>query len=184
MLPNHRASKYVPYQEVKVQETSDQIPPGSIPRTFKIAAKGENTRQCTPGDIVRIQGIFLPAQFEVGKVWNNANRLIHVQQLFLTSTHLLHLQDTYIDACQIIREKKRYVETDLSQEVIEKIETHKEYDMYSRLARSIAPEIYGMDDVKKALLLLMGKHPFLKQYLNFILSSWRKYYASQGRFKN
>lgn len=35
-------------------------------------------------------------------------------------------------------------------------------DVYSRLARSIAPEIYGMEDVKKALLLLMvrraGRH--------------------------
>lgn len=28
-------------------------------------------------------------------------------------------------------------------------------DLYSRLASSIAPEIYGHDDVKKALLLLL-----------------------------
>ena len=27
--------------------------------------------------------------------------------------------------------------------------------MYTRLSKSIAPEIYGMDDVKKSLLLMM-----------------------------
>jgi len=32
---------------------------------------------------------------------------------------------------------------------------NKSEDIYSKLAQSIAPEIYGMDDVKKALLLLM-----------------------------
>lgn len=28
-------------------------------------------------------------------------------------------------------------------------------DLYSRMARSLAPEIYGHEDVKKALLLLL-----------------------------
>ena len=32
---------------------------------------------------------------------------------------------------------------------------NKQKDIYSKLAQSIAPEIYGMEDVKKALLLLM-----------------------------
>lgn len=30
-----------------------------------------------------------------------------------------------------------------------------EDDFYSKLAQSIAPEIYGLEDVKKALLLLL-----------------------------
>ena len=32
---------------------------------------------------------------------------------------------------------------------------NKEKDIYKKLASSIAPEIYGMEDVKKALMLLM-----------------------------
>ena len=77
LLPNNRASKYVPYQEIKIQETSDQTPAGNIPRSFKIVAKGENTRMATPGDIVKIHGIYLPSQFDTGRTWGNTT-LIHV----------------------------------------------------------------------------------------------------------
>ena len=45
----------------------------------------------------------------------------------------------------------------------EKIEEAREGDIYPQLARSIAPEIYGLDDVKKALLLLMGTHSLYLQ---------------------
>ena len=31
----------------------------------------------------------------------------------------------------------------------------KDVDIYSKLSQALAPEIYGMEDVKKALLLLM-----------------------------
>ncbi len=48
----------------------------------------------------------------------------------------------------------------LSPELIEKVDyerasTHPER-MFNKLARSIAPEIYGMENVKKALVLLMA----------------------------
>ena len=71
----HRNSKFIPYQEVKIQETADQTPVGNIPRTFNVIAKGENTRMCSPGDIVIIQGIFLPSQYET---WSGNLTTIHV----------------------------------------------------------------------------------------------------------
>lgn len=43
-----------------MQEHSDQVPVGHIPRTMTIIAKGENTRLAVPGDHVCITGIFLP----------------------------------------------------------------------------------------------------------------------------
>lgn len=66
----------MPYQEIKIQETSDQIPVGNIPRTFNVVAKGEVTRRCTPGDIIVITGVFVPAQFESTRGINT--KLIHV----------------------------------------------------------------------------------------------------------
>lgn len=55
-----RGSKFVKFQELKVQEHSDQVPVGHIPRSMTIIAKGENTRKAVPGDHVCVTGIFLP----------------------------------------------------------------------------------------------------------------------------
>ena len=58
-----KSSKFVSYQEIKLQEPSDQVPIGHVPRTIKIQAKGEITRKCSPGDMVTVTGIFMPAPF-------------------------------------------------------------------------------------------------------------------------
>lgn len=42
--------------------------------------------------------------------------------------------------------------SDLTEEELRRV---AEDDFYEKLASSIAPEIYGMEDVKKALLLLL-----------------------------
>ena len=39
---------------------SDQVPVGNIPRSITVLCRGENTRQCQPGDHVSIMGVFLP----------------------------------------------------------------------------------------------------------------------------
>lgn len=71
------ASKFIPYQEIKIQESAEQVPVGNIPRSFTVVAKGEVTRMCSPGDIILIQGIFMPAQFET---WRGLMTTIHVNK--------------------------------------------------------------------------------------------------------
>jgi DNA replication licensing factor MCM7 len=69
------------------------------------------------------------------------------------------LHDTYIEASSIVKEKKSHKETQsqLKDELKERIQKEREsnVNLYEKLSKSIAPEIYGMEDVKKALLLLM-----------------------------
>lgn len=55
-----RGSKFVKFQEIKIQEHSDQVPTGHIPRSLTILCRGETTRSAQPGDHVIISGIFLP----------------------------------------------------------------------------------------------------------------------------
>lgn len=55
-----RGSKFVKFQELKIQEHSDQVPIGHIPRSLTILCRGEVTRQAQPGDHVIVTGIFLP----------------------------------------------------------------------------------------------------------------------------
>ena len=55
-----KSSRFVSYQDIKIQEPSDQVPIGHVPRMIKIVAKGEITRRCSPGDMVSVTGIFMP----------------------------------------------------------------------------------------------------------------------------
>jgi len=58
-----KSSKFISYQEIKIQEPSDQVPIGHVPRTKSIIAKGVNTRRCSPGDIITVTGVYMPQPF-------------------------------------------------------------------------------------------------------------------------
>jgi len=134
-----RGSKFTKFQELRVQEHSDAVPVGHIPRSITIYAKGDNTRLATPGDHVQICGVFLPVKLEGFKAMTSGL-----------------LADTYLEAHRIIKLSKS--DDDLSDEVEmtdEQLKSLNEEDFYNKLASSIAPEIYGHEDVKKALLLLL-----------------------------
>lgn len=139
-----KSSKFISYQEIKIQEPSDQVPIGHVPRTMSIVAKGANTRRCAPGDIVTVTGVYMPSPF-------------HGFAAMRTGT-LTH--DTYLEAFQITKDKQNYKDSFLTDETLEKVENLKnlcdgDLQLYNRLALSICPEIFGMEEVKKALLLLM-----------------------------
>ncbi|KAJ5637100.1 DNA replication licensing factor MCM7 [Penicillium lividum] len=134
-----RASKFVPFQEVKIQEMADQVPVGHIPRTLTIHCHGALTRTVNPGDIIDVAGIFLPTPYTGFKA---------IRAGLLT--------DTYLEAQHITQHKKSYQDMGMDARTLRKIEQHQNSgNMYEFLSRSIAPEIYGHLDVKKALLLLL-----------------------------
>ena len=139
-----RASRFVKYQEIKIQEHSDQVPVGNIPRSLHVFAKNELTRQVYPGDHVAITGVFLPS----------------LKAGFRQMVGGL-ISETYIDAHRIAKMNKNEEsiydnEEDecMTQEETEEFLLSGE-NIYSKLASSIAPEIYGHEDLKKALLLLL-----------------------------
>ncbi|ORZ25428.1 MCM2/3/5 family-domain-containing protein [Absidia repens] len=134
-----RASKFLAFQEVKVQELTDQVPVGHIPRTMTVHMYGAMCRQLTPGDVCNVSGIFLPMPYTGFRALKAGL-----------------LTDTYLEAQYVYRLKKQYDQIELSEEDAEKVEQlQQDPNIYSNLARSIAPEIYGHDDVKKVLLLLL-----------------------------
>lgn len=68
--------------------------------------------------------------------------------------------DTFLEAFMISKDKQNYRESFLTEDTLTKMDDLKdssagEMQLYTRLASSICPEIFGMDEVKKALLLLM-----------------------------
>ncbi|CEH13415.1 atp dependent dna helicase [Ceraceosorus bombacis] len=134
-----RASKFTSFQEVKVQEMADQVPVGHIPRSMTIHLYGPLTRSLNPGDVADIAGVFLPTPYTGFKA---------VRAGLLT--------DTYLDAQHVTQLKKQYEAMELTPEMSERISALKDDPaLYAKLAASIAPEIYGHEDVKKCLLLLL-----------------------------
>lgn len=134
-----RGSKFIKFQEMKMQEHSDQVPVGNIPRSITVLVEGENTRIAQPGDHISVTGIFLP-------ILRSGFRQV-VQGL---------LSETYLEAHRIVKMSKSEDDESGSGELSkEELRQIAEEDFYEKLAASIAPEIYGHEDVKKALLLLL-----------------------------
>ena len=142
-----RASKFVKFQELKLQELPNQVPMGHVPRSLSVYCRGELTRMALPGDIVTVDGVFLPQRI--------AESGYRAMQAGLITT-------TYLEAQNVHVHKKSFDETlmdnslseeemaDLSGQIIN-IATSD--DPIGKLARSIAPEIFGHEDIKRALLL-------------------------------
>lgn len=134
-----RGSKFVKFQELKIQELSRNVPTGHIPRSMTVHAYGENTRVALPGDQVTISGIFLPVPY-------SGFRQIRAGLL----------SDTYLLAMNLDKEKKSYSEQYISPEREEEVrDMANRSHIFERLADSLCPEIYGHEEVKKALLLLL-----------------------------
>ncbi|TFK42487.1 minichromosome maintenance protein mcm7p [Crucibulum laeve] len=134
-----RACRFSPFQEVKIQEMADQVPVGHIPRSMTVHVNGNLTRLMNPGDVVHLGGIFLPVPYTGFQA---------IRAGLLT--------DTYLETHHINQLKKQYSDIEITPEINAAInELMGDPDLYRKLAQSIAPEIYGHMDVKKALLLLL-----------------------------
>lgn len=134
-----KGSKFIKFQEIKVQEHSDQVPVGHIPRSLTLYCRGELTRQCQPGDHIVVTGIFLPLLKTGFSARESAGLLC----------------DTFMDVHKIENLSLTQDESTLNDLTEEEMNELTSEDFYSKLASSIAPEIYGLEDVKKALLLLL-----------------------------
>jgi DNA replication licensing factor MCM7 len=92
-----------------------------------------------PGDVIHLGGIFLPTPYTGFQA---------IRAGLLT--------DTYLEVHYVHQLKKQYSDMEVTPEIRLAIDDLKNDPLiYHKLAQSIAPEIYGHDDVKKALLLLL-----------------------------
>ena len=144
-----RGSKFVKFQEIKLQELPSQVPMGHVPRSLSVHCRGELTRLAAPGDVITIDGIYLPQRL--------AESGFKAMKAGLVSTTYLHAQNIFVH-------KKSYDDNDLWQdanlspqernELQEAIDTvAQSEDPVGRLSSSLAPEIFGHEDIKRALLL-------------------------------
>jgi DNA replication licensing factor MCM7 len=135
-----RTSKFVRYQEMKVQELSAHVPVGGIPKCIDVYLHSDLTRNVLPGDAIRLAGVYTPMASTFAR-----------QQTRGT------VQDMYIEAHYLDKHKKGYAEQGDDKEAFdaEIDQLAKTGDLYERASKSIGPEIFGHLDIKKVLLLVL-----------------------------
>ncbi|CEM02344.1 unnamed protein product [Vitrella brassicaformis CCMP3155] len=141
MALDARFSKFSSFQQIRVQEPAWQVPEGNVPRSMTCVLEGHNTRKLMPGDCATVAGIYMP------------ERKTGYQGLVEGM-----VSDCYLEVHYINKHKKGYEDKDvMSQDDLRRLDADRRsgVDMLERLSQSIAPEIYGHEDVKRALLLLL-----------------------------
>ncbi|KAG2331229.1 hypothetical protein Bca52824_002409 [Brassica carinata] len=136
-----RASKFLKFQEAKMQELAEHVPKGHIPRSMTVHLRGELTRKVVaPGDVVEFSGIFLPIPYTGFKALRAGL-----------------VADTYLEATAVTHFKKKYEEYEFQKDEEEQItRLAEDGDIYNKLSRSLAPEIYGHEDIKSFASLACG----------------------------
>jgi len=134
--------RFVDAQKLRIQESPEGLRGGEQPQTLDIDVTDDLTGLVTPGDRVVVNGILRSVQ-----------RINYGQK----ST----LFDIYLEGNSIEVAEKEFEEVAITEEDEAKIMALARDPMiYKKIVRSIAPTIYGSDDVKEAIALqLFGGIP-------------------------
>ncbi|KAF5003786.1 hypothetical protein FDECE_9681 [Fusarium decemcellulare] len=159
----HNRCVFEDKQVIKLQETPDAVPAGQTPHSVSVCVYNELVDFCKPGDRVQLTGVFRvmpvrvnPRQRAVKSVHKTYVDVLHIQKVDKKrmgadlSTLGIEAEDEEEGEGDAGIQEKR----NITPEEEEKIrETAARDDIYDLLARSLAPSIYELDDVKKGILL-------------------------------
>ena len=129
-------SKFVDAQKIRVQESPEELRGGQQPQTLDVELEDDLAGKIFPGDRVIVNGIL--------KSYQRSNP----QQGKSTYFDLFH------KGISVEMKDQEFEEIDISQEDEEMImEMSRDPEIYENIRKSIAPSIYGYEDVKEALAL-------------------------------
>ncbi|KAL0066863.1 MCM DNA helicase complex subunit [Marasmius tenuissimus] len=165
----HNRSTYSDRQVIRLQETPDSVPDGQTPHTVSLSVYDELVDVAKPGDRVVVTGVFRTTPVRVNP------RQRSLKSLFKTYIDIVHIKigaDGTLGVDKTTRggtsdrvpgvggvgdaegDDHRKDGVNRQAELEEKLKTLSQRDdIYELLARSLAPSIWEMDDVKKGILL-------------------------------
>lgn len=129
-------SEFVNVQDVWVQESPEELPPGQLPRSLRVKFVGDVVDKARPGDNVSIVGIVqvLSRRVKGGKL----------------STFELFLEANSIE---VLGKEPEAIPT--LAEVNRIRELSKDPWIHRKIIHSIAPSIYGYEPIKEAIMYLL-----------------------------
>ncbi|KAL0489703.1 DNA replication licensing factor MCM3 [Acrasis kona] len=133
--------KYKDTQSLSIQEMPERAPAGQLPRSVECILEDDIVDRVKPGDRIRLFGIYRAvSNAAIGQSMSGTMRTVLVVNNIIPIT-------TQITNANI---------TDRNRSQIERIaRTHQGTNLLTYLSRSVAPSIFGHDNIKKALLLLL-----------------------------
>ncbi|RQM07040.1 hypothetical protein DH86_00000183, partial [Scytalidium sp. 3C] len=156
----HNRCDFMDKQVIKLQETPDSVPAGQTPHSVSLCAYDDLVDLCKAGDRVEVTGIFRatpirvnPRQRTLKSIYKTFIDVVHVQKIDKKrmGIDVTTLEEDGSEGTSNIPETRK-----ISEEEEEKIKaTAARSDVYELLARSVAPSLFEMDDVKKGILLQM-----------------------------
>ncbi|KAL8151527.1 hypothetical protein V2J09_021335 [Rumex salicifolius] len=191
-------SKFTDWQRVRVQETSKEIPAGSLPRSLDVILRHEIVEQARAGDTVIFTGtvVVIPdimaltspgeraeVRRESSSQRNNASGQEGVKGLRALGVRDLSYRLAFIaNSVQIadgrrdtdIRSRKKDADNDddtqhFTEEEKDEIQRMRNTpDFFNKLVDSIAPTVFGHQDIKRAILLMLlgGVHKLTHEGIN------------------
>ncbi len=131
-------SQYIDVQTLKIQEAPELIPVGEIPRSYLLYCDRTLVNQVTPGTRVTVVGIQCVDERETDKSINDRSSYIRVIQFQHENKKTGRQTFNFTEEDQ--RKFNLFAKTD---------------KIYEKIAKSIAPGIFGSDDIKKAIACLL-----------------------------
>ncbi|KLT40341.1 MCM-domain-containing protein [Cutaneotrichosporon oleaginosum] len=180
MILIHNRCEFMNKQVIRLQETPDAVPDGQTPHTVSLCVYDELVDLVKPGDRIVVSGIFRsipvrlnPRQRSIKALFKTYVDTVHIKRTnvgrmgYDASTRDGKVKPSGVgvggedDDMEILQGT---VAEDLDNDVDmnysaaermeqELIELSHHPDIYDMLARSMAPSIYEMEDVKKGILL-------------------------------
>ncbi|KAJ3269265.1 minichromosome maintenance protein 5 [Terramyces sp. JEL0728] len=149
----HQKSTFIDQQMLKLQEPHGMVPVGELPRHVMLSADRYLTGKVTPGMRVTVTGIFDIFTNSSARTKKGASGAVAIRSPYIQVLGLQVDQDANSSAAR----------TFTPQEEAEFISLSKRHNFYNEFIGSIAPQIYGSDDIKKAIacLLFSGSKNFL-----------------------
>ena len=130
-------SEYYDYQLVGIQEKPEDLPPGQLPRVIEVGLRGDIVDRARPGDRVIVTGVLYAVQERGRDVPLKTSRM-YLEALSIETA------SKEPETLQITPEEERLFQ-----------EMAKDPNIHRKLVESIAPSIYGLDHIKKAVMLLL-----------------------------
>jgi replicative DNA helicase Mcm len=131
-------SKFVDWQKIRIQEMPEELPPGQMPRSLDAIIKDDLVDVARPGDRVAIIGALMSVQDFAPKRGRLTTFRIYIDSNYVDT------MDKESEKVEITPEEERFI-----------VELAKDEWIHQKIIKSIAPSIYGLEDVKEAIALAL-----------------------------